>query len=99
MRVHDEEKVVTKRKWEYVINSWMGKQKSGRWVPEPILTTVKRVFERHTHAQESTKLKPVIVKQLCEEYIHMSGGYRPEFDGEKKARKAFYFRGARVWRK
>jgi hypothetical protein len=96
--VHDEEKVVRKKKWEYEITSWLGLPTKGKWVPEPILTKTKRVFERHTHSAESTRAKPVIVKQQLEEFIHMSGGYRPSFDGEKKTRKSFFFRGARLWR-
>ena len=88
----------TKKKWEYAIHSWLGLRRLGKWVPEHILTKTKRVFERHTHSAESTRSKPVIVKQVVEEFIHLSGGYRPFFEDEKKARKAFFFRGARVWR-
>ncbi len=82
-----------------LIHSWSGKAKAGKWVPESVLTSVKRTFERHTKGAGYTKDKPVIVKQMCEEFIHMHGGYRPSFEGESKPRKSFFFRGARVWRK
>lgn len=82
-----------------LIHAWNGKAKTGKWIPEAIMTSVKRTFERHTHGATSTRAKPVIVRETVEEFIHMHGGYRPEFDGEKKTRKAFFFRGARVWRK
>jgi len=94
----DEDGRKEKKKWEYGIRSWLTLPKKGKWIPTPILTTVKRVFERHTHSAESTKRKPIIIKQQLEEFIHISGGYRPSFDGENKTRKAFFFRGARVWR-
>ena len=81
------------------IHSWLGdRRKTGTWIPESVATNVKRIYERHTHSAESTKAKPVIVKQLVEELIHIHGGYRPAMNGESKTRKAFYFRGARIWR-
>ncbi len=82
-----------------LIGSWNGKLKAGKWVPEPILTSVKRTFERHTKGKDHTKAKPVIVRETVEEFIHIHGGYRPSFEGESKTRKAFFFRGARIWKK
>jgi hypothetical protein len=99
LREHTDEKVQTKTKWKMEIRSWMGnRQKTGEWISESVATNLKRTFECFTHSVDSTKAKPVIVKSTFEELIHMHHGYRPKLDGEKKTRKAFYFRGARVWR-
>jgi len=99
MKEFSDEKDQKKAKWKMVINSWMGdRTKVGEWVSESVATNNKRTFERHTRGADSTKSKPVIVKQQCEELIHMHHGYRPHIEGEKKTRKAFFFRGARIWR-
>lgn len=87
-----------KKKWKMEIHSWLGTRKTGEWVRESIATTVTRVLERHTHGEGSTKKDPVIVKKQVEEVVYAHSGYRPKLDGEKNTRKAFYFRGARVWR-
>lgn len=76
------------------ISSWNGDRKDGEWIPESSATDVKRKFERHTRNDAGE-----VVKQEVEEVVYMHGGYRPKFEGEKKTRKAFFFRGARVWRK
>lgn len=93
-----EEEQQKKVKWKMAINSWLGSRKTGEWVRESIATNVKRVFEKHTHGADSTPSKPVIVKVNVEELVYMHACYRPKLDGEKYTRKAFYFRGARVWR-
>lgn len=88
-----------KQKWKYEIKYWLGRAREGEWVPESIATDLKRTFERHTHGKESTKQRPVIVKETVEELVYAHHGYRPSFGDEKKTRAAFFFRGARVWRK
>lgn len=88
-----------KKKWKYRISSWMGTPREGEWVPESVATTVKRTFQKHTHSAESTKKKPVIVTVEVEELVYMHHGYRPRFPDESAARKSFFFRGARIWRK
>lgn len=97
MREREDEKQ-TKQKWKMEIHSWIGLRKAGEWVRESIATNTKRVFERHTRGNGWTKREPVIVKQQVEELVYAHSGYRPKFEGEKNTRKAFYFRGARVWR-
>jgi len=85
-------------KWKMAIKSWMTKRNTGEWVRESIATTVERTFEKHAHATNSTKAKPVIVKVKVTELVYAHDGYRPKLEGEAKTRKAFYWRGARVWR-
>lgn len=87
-----------KKKWEFTIQSWMGKLAEGVWVREAIATNVIRKFEHHTKGKGHTKRTPVIVKETVEEICYAHQGYRPKFEGEKSTRKAFFFRGARVWR-
>ena len=99
MKEFSDEKDQKKKKWKMQIHAWLGnRQLTGEWIGESVATTLKRTYERHTRAADWTKLKPVIVKQVVEELVHVHGGYRPSLDGEKKTRKAFYFRGARIWR-
>ena len=88
-----------KKKWQYEIHSWFGKLREGVWVPESVATNARRTFERHTKGKGWTKAKPKIVKETVEEICYAHHGYRPKFEGEKATRKAFYFRGARVWKK
>jgi hypothetical protein len=87
----DGEKKPEKKKWKYDIRSWMGKPREGEWVPEPYLTTVTRTYTNQTRDEEGNLI-------VFEEVVHAHGGYRPRFGDEKSTRKAFYFRGARVWR-
>lgn|GEM_PF-4556491 len=87
-----------KKKWEFTIVSWLGKPCEGVWVREAVATSVRRTFERHTKGKGHTKASPVIVKEMVEELCYAHQGYRPKFEDEKATRKAFYFRGARVWR-
>ena len=95
----DKDNKAPKKKWEYNIKHWYGRAREGVWIPEAIATNVKRVFERHTKGKGWTKAEPVIVKEKVEELIYAHHGYRPRMEGEKQTRKAFFFRGARVWRK
>ena len=85
-------------KWKRVIRSWLGTRQSGEWVRSPVATNVKRKFEKHTHGAESTRKKPVIVKVNVEEIVYANDVYRPHLQGEKDARKATFWRGARIWR-
>ena len=87
-----------KKKWKYLIRHWLGTPREGEWVPESVATTVKRTFEKHTHAAESTPRKPAIVKVQVEELVYAHHGYRPRFPDESGTRKSFFFRGARIWR-
>lgn len=96
-RSADEEKPRQKKR-RYRISSWMGRPREGTWVPESVATDVKRQFEKHTHGKDSTKARPVIVKKVEEELVYSHHGYRPRFEDESKTRKAFYWRGARIWR-
>ena len=94
----DKPKKDKQKKWKMEIRSWLGQRTTGEWIRESIATNTKRTSERHTHGAESTKKKPVIVKQEVEELVYIHDGYRPRLEGEKDTRKAFYWRGARVWR-
>lgn len=79
----------TKKKFQLEIHSWMGKpNRDGVWVRETVATNVQRTYEHHTKSGVER------VEEIC--YAHH--GYRPKFDSEKTTRKAFFFRGARVWR-
>lgn len=93
----DKKEKKREKKWKMDIHSWMGARTTGEWVRESVATDVKRVFERHTHGKGDDG-KPCIVKQQVEEVVYMHAGYRPKLEGEKDTRKAFYFRGAKVWR-
>ena len=73
---------------------WLGERKEGEWVPEAVSTDTKRRFEHHTRNRLGK-----VVKVQTEELVYMHHGYRPHMEGEKQTRKAFFFRGARVWRK
>ena len=95
----DEKKTKKKKeKFSLEIRYWLCQPKKGKWIRESVATTVKRTFQRFTHAKDSTKAKPVIVSQEVEELVYAHGGYRPSFEGEKETRKSFYHNGARVWR-
>ncbi len=88
-----------KKKWKMEIKSWLGFPRKGEWVREAIATTLERTFERHTHGKGSSKKNPInIVKAVITELVYVHDGYRPKMDGEKATRKAFYWRGARIWR-
>lgn len=75
------------------ISWWQNNRKDGEWVPESVATGVERKYECHAKDKDGN-----IVKRTTKELVHVHGGYRPKFSGEKKTRKAFFFRGARVWR-
>ena len=79
---------------------YAGEPKKGEWVREAVHTGVKRTFTRFTKSASELDQdgKPAIVKATVEEEIYLHDGYRPHMDGEKKTRKAFWHRGARVWR-
>lgn len=94
----EREKAPRKEKWRFEIHTWFGKPCEGSWVREAVATNVRRTFEHHTKGKGWTKSKPVIVKEKVEEICYMHQGYRPKFENEKTTRKAFFFRGARVWR-
>jgi len=94
----DDDKPKKKEKWAYKIQFWNGRPREGKWVPEAIATNVKRVFKRIAKAKDWTKKEPKSVIQEVEEICYAHHGYRPHLEGEKNARKAFFFRGARVWR-
>lgn len=74
--------------------------KKGEWVRESIATTVKRKFTRFAKSASEfdERGQPKIVKVDIEELVYANDGYRPHMEGEKKTRKAFFWRGARVWR-
>ena len=94
----DEKKKDRKKKWQYTIQYWLGRPREGVWVTEPIATNKTRLYEHHTRGKGWTKKVPVVIKEIVEELIYTHHGYRPKFEDEKSARKAFYFRGARIWR-
>lgn len=87
-----------KDKWKYRIESWLGRARAGEWVPESVATDLKRTFQKHTRGKKWTKEKPEIVTVEVEELVYAHHGYRPQFADEKKTRKSFFFRGARIWR-
>lgn len=87
-----------KKKWQLEINWWLGKPVEGVWVREAVATNVRRTFTHHTKGKGWTKREPVIVTETVEEICYAHQGYRPKFEKEKSTRKAFYFRGARLWR-
>ena len=95
----EEREAPRKKKWQFEITNWLGKPSDGVWVRETVATNVKRSFEHHTHGKGWTKKDPKIVKVVETELIYAHQGYRPKFENEKSTRKAFFFRGARVWRK
>lgn len=88
-----------KPKWKMKINSWLTFRQTGEWIRESVATSIERTFEKHTHGKGSTKRNPVIVKVQVTELVYAHDGYRPKLEGEAQTRKAFYHRGARVWRK
>lgn len=90
-KVDDDKRHVDKSKWRYIIDYWLGKPRAGEWVPEPILTSVKRTFTNQSREANGDLIR-------FEELIHAHHGYRPKLADEKGTRKAFFFRGARVWR-
>lgn len=79
---------------------WNGERKDGEWVRETVATGVGRKFQRHTKSATETddRGRPKIVTVDVEEEIYVHDGYRPHLAGEKKTRKAFFWRGARIWR-
>ena len=97
MRDDDDKK--KEKKWRMEVHSWFGdKTKTGEWIRESVATMLKRTFEKHTRGAEWTKRKPTIVKVQVEELVYAHDGYRPKMEGEKKTRKSFWHRGARIWR-
>jgi hypothetical protein len=91
------ERKVEKKKWHFEISTWMGKIHEGIWIREAVATNLKRSYEHHTHGTMDHRGE--IVKEIVEEICYAHQGYRPKFEDEADTRKAFYFRGARVWRK
>lgn len=98
MRDDRDEKPRKKKKWQFEIHSWAGKPRDGVWVRETVATNVRRTYEHYKKGKGWSKKTPVVVKETVEEICYMHHGYRPKFENEKATRKAFYFRGARVWR-
>ena len=99
MRDDRDERKGTKKKFQLEIHSWMGKpNRDGVWVRETVATNVRRTYEHYKKGKGWSKKDPVVVKETVEEICYVHHGYRPKFDSEKTTRKAFYFRGARVWR-
>lgn len=98
MRETEEDQKPKKEKWVYRIAFWNGKQKEGKWVPESVATNVKRTFKRIAKAKDWRKDNRTSVIQEVTEIVYAHHGYRPHMEGEKNARKAFFFRGARLWR-
>jgi len=96
--MNDEREEKKKKKWQFEIHYWMGKPCDAVWVRETVATNVRRTYEHHVKAKEWTRANPVIVKETVEEICYAHQGYRPKFENEKTTRKAFFFRGARVWR-
>lgn len=82
------------------IDYWLGERKEGEFIPESTATNVKRTYKCHgkSVSEKDENGNPKIVVVEKEEIVYMHGGYRPKFEGEKKTRAAFFFRGARVWR-
>jgi len=74
-------------------NHWVGAKQDGEWARDAITTTAKRRYEKHTLGADDK-----VVKVTVEELITVHDGYRPHMAGEKKTRKSFFHRGARVWR-
>jgi hypothetical protein len=89
--------VQEKKKWRFEIQTWMGKMHEGYWVREAVATNLKRSYSHHTHG--TMEHRGEIVVEVVEEICYNHQGYRPKFDDESDTRKAFYFRGARIWRK
>jgi len=79
---------------------WNGERRDGEWHRESVATNTKRTFEHHTRSRTEfdDDGKPKVVKASIEEIVYMHHGYRPKMDNESVVRKAFFFRGARVWR-
>lgn len=76
------------------VDFWQGRAADGEWIRESICCDpVKRTFERHTRNNRGE-----VVKAETTEIVYQHDGYRPKFKGEKKTRKSFFWRGARVWR-
>ena len=87
-----------KKKWQFEIRYWFGKPCEGVWVREAVATDVRRTFTHYKKAKDWTKQNHNTVTETVEEICYAHQGYRPKFENEKATRKAFYFRGARVWR-
>ena len=87
-----------KEKWAYRIEHWLGQRREGKWIPESVATNLKRKIKKVAKAKDWTKKEPKSVIVEVEELVYAHHGYRPHLEGEKNARKAFFFRGARVWR-
>ena len=78
---------------------WNGERKEGRWVPESVATTARRKYKHFAKSatEKDDRGRPKTVEVETEELVYMHHGYRPKMKGEAKTRKAFFFRGARVW--
>lgn len=79
---------------------WNGERKEGEWRRESIHTGVKRKYSvfAKSQSEKNEDGSPKTVKVDVEEDVYIHDGYRPLMAGEKKTRKAFFWRGARVWR-
>ena len=80
---------------------WLGERKDGEWVREsiccdPLTRTVSCLAKSRTERNDDGT--PKIVRVEREEMVYVHQGFHPHMEGEKKPRKAFFFRGARVWR-
>lgn len=80
---------------------WLGERKDGEWVREsiccdPVTRKVTHLAKSQTERNE--RGEPLIVRVEREEIVYQHDGFHPHMEGEKKARKAFFWRGARVWR-
>ena len=79
---------------------WLGERKEGEWIRESVATNTIRKVRRFTKSKTEfdSNGNPKIVDSEEQELIHMHHGYRPKMEDEKKTRRAFFFRGARIWR-
>jgi hypothetical protein len=85
-----EEKQVRKVRWKMEIRNWLGKSRKGEWIREPVATGVRRVFAKDRVDKDGNAV-------MHEEIVYANDVYRPNLEGEKKPRRATYWRGARIW--
>lgn len=94
---YQKDRVSKKRNFSH----WLGERKDGEWVRESI--AIPNMTRTVSHFAKSEKERnddgsPVIVRVEREEMVYNHQGFHPHIEGEKKPRRAFFFRGARVWR-
>jgi hypothetical protein len=80
-----------KKKWKRAINWWYGLPRKGEWIRESIATQLKRKYTNIARDDNGDLI-------VLEELVYAHDGYRPHLENEKQTRKAFFHRGARVWR-